>query len=216
MSSLQRKTVYPNHYYHLEYVIVCMTESISHQEEFEPKIVDNMPNRSRQAHYYKKQDSYRMSVISDRFLSLYTVAITVHRLIRENASSTKRGLYYMHAGLFQDQKIVDSAAGRALLSVTGKCRVLFMSLNKMSSPLFCPSLVLISDFIRQQRVKRRDISIFRDAISRANKEDKFQLTYPKLISMACSFLSLCLFLRNSPSTSVSLKRASVLQEIVSW
>jgi len=110
MNSLQRKTIYGDHYYHLEFVIIRMTESIKHQEEFEPRIVDNMPNKSRQAHYYNKQDSYKMSIISDRFLSLYTVAITVHRLIRENASSTKRGLYYMHAGLFQDQKIVDSAA----------------------------------------------------------------------------------------------------------
>lgn len=115
MNSLQRKTIYGDHYYHLEFVIIRMTESIKHQEEFEPRIVDNMPNKSRQAHYYNKQDSYKMSIISDRFLSLYTVAITVHRLIRENASSTKRGLYYMHAGLFQDQKIVDSAAGRSLL-----------------------------------------------------------------------------------------------------
>jgi len=115
MNSLQRKPVYPNHYYHLEFVIIRMTESIKNEEDFEPRIVDNMPSKTRKAHFFNKQDSYRMSVISDRFLALYTVAITVHRLIRENASSTKRGLYYMHAGLFQDQKIVDKAAGEGSL-----------------------------------------------------------------------------------------------------
>jgi hypothetical protein len=86
----------------------------------------------------------------------------------------------------------------------------------MSLRLFYLSPVLIYAFIRQQKVKRRDISIFRDAILRANKEDKFQLTYPKLIFTACSFLGSCLFLRNSPFTSGSSKKASVLQEIVSW
>ena len=111
MNSLQRKAFYPNYYYHLEFVIVRMTESIKSQQDFEPRIVANMPNRTRRAEYFNKQDSYRMSILSDRFLSLYTVAITVHRLIRENTSSTKRGLYYMHAGLFQDQRVVDSAAG---------------------------------------------------------------------------------------------------------
>ena len=102
-----KESGYSPMYYRLEFLIIKMAEALkSSSKLFTPGTVGFAPSISRRDKYFRKESGkeYKIRTGSDRFLSLFIISITVHRLVRESRTITKRAIYYLHPGLFKTQQ----------------------------------------------------------------------------------------------------------------
>jgi DNA topoisomerase VI subunit A len=98
---------YGDMYYKLEFLIIKISEALAEDlTSFSPSNVGFAPSINRKNKYFKNDKSeYKMRTQSDRFLGLYSICLTVHRLARERKSVTKRAIYYLHPGMYKNQSI---------------------------------------------------------------------------------------------------------------